>query len=868
VTLRVVGMCALELASLAIQGAAVRPAYAQSGVPIPVSSIVIEPGTRLKLTAHGPIPPTLTPPNTGGASLIIVGATGSARRDFPAGGWSARAGRLRYRDAVCTVTFRYAPGATPEPAVRAIRVSCKGATGTLAAAEPGPVMAVLQMQGDGSDPDGDRYCAQCGGTLTGNPATGFRAKNCSAPPECSTTDCRLTSQCPPPDACHQTGICHADGTCSYLPVPDGTTCDDADPCTSNDTCQSGSCTGVPVTCPAPDQCHQPGVCGADGTCSSLPLPDGTTCDDADPCTSGDACQSGVCRGAPFTCGPPDQCHQSGTCNGDGTCSYLPVSNGTACDDGDPCTLNDACQAGSCAGVPVVCTPPDPCQTGTCSSDGTCAYQPLPDGTPCTQGGDLCVGGVCTEVPPLASLSVSPLTLRPAFAPAIHDYAVLCSTGTNSLTLDMSAMNGGTVALSAPTTTAPAPSASVPVSLAENQAAVVQAEGANGASEEYWIRCLPHDFPLVSPTTHPAAGSPTPGWYVIGNVFVAPGYGKFAMIIDANGTPVWYHRTSAAPTVVTALPGSTVGITLLANPPAVSTATLYQLPSSTTVGVQTVGVPLDDHELQELPNGDFMLLSYPTLSGVNLSGLATYTCTNCTMFDCAVQEVDPSGNLVWDWRASDHTDPVQESVVPSGAGTTTSPADVYHCNSIDVNADGDVLVSFRHMDAVLLISGATGNVVWKLGGTAYNKDGAEIVTIQGDAEGGLSGQHDARFRPNGNISLFDDHTSFAGTTVTGPARGVEFALDLGAGTAGPVWEYPAAAMSGALGSFRSYPDGTRLIGWGQYMGSGNLVFTETDAAGNDLLDMTFASRGNWSYRAEKVPLAAFDVEVLRNTAGLP
>jgi Arylsulfotransferase (ASST) len=461
--------------------------------------------------------------------------------------------------------------------------------------------------------------------------------------------------------------------------------------------------------------------------------------------------------------------------------------------------------------------------------------------------------------------VSPLTLSPAFSPSIYDYAVLCSAGTNTLTLGMTATAGGAVSLMAPITTAPAPSASVPVSLNEDQAAVVLAQDATGFTQQYWIRCLPHDFPLVAPRTYPAVGSPTPGWYLIGNLFTAAGSGPFAMIVDENGTPIWYHRMpsgQANPTVVTPLPDSTVGITSSSNP---SVGTLYFLKTWTTQAISTVGIPLNNHELRLLPNGDYMLISYPNLTGVDLTGLNGYG-PNSTILDCAVQEVDPQGNLVWDWRASNHTDPAKESVVPAGAGTDASPADVYHCNSVDVNADGDVLISFRHMNSVLLVSKTTGDVVWKLSGTPYNKDGAQILTIQGDSEGAFYLQHDARFQPNGDISLFDDHSPAA--AVPGVARGVEYALDLGAGTAHVVWQYQASANSAFLGSFRRYADGTNLIGWGDYTGTDNLVFTEVDAVGHDLLDMLFVSRGNWSYRAEKVPIGTFDIDVLRGTAGLP
>src|SRR5207244_2933483 len=120
------------------------------------------------------------------------------------------------------------------------------------------------------------------------------------------------------------------------------------------------------------------------------------------------------------------------------------------------------------------------------------------------------------VEPLASLSTSPLALSPAFAPSTFDYVLRCAAGTNSVTFTMSAVPGGTVALVAPTTTQPSASQTTTVALDENQAAVVEATDANGAAARYWVRCLPNDFPPLTATSHPAAGTPTPGWYLVGN----------------------------------------------------------------------------------------------------------------------------------------------------------------------------------------------------------------------------------------------------------------------------------------------------------------------------------------------------------------
>ena len=60
-----------------------------------------------------------------------------------------------------------------------------------------------------------------------------------------------------------------------------------------------------------------------GGCAD-PANNGQSCDDNNPCTSNDKCQAGSCSGTA-------------------------ALDGTSCDDGDPCTQSDSCQAGVCTG---------------------------------------------------------------------------------------------------------------------------------------------------------------------------------------------------------------------------------------------------------------------------------------------------------------------------------------------------------------------------------------------------------------------------------------------------------------------------------------------------------------------------------------
>jgi hypothetical protein len=465
---------------------------------------------------------------------------------------------------------------------------------------------------------------------------------------------------------------------------------------------------------------------------------------------------------------------------------------------------------------------------------------------------------------LISLAVSPLALTPAFSPSIHDYYVRCAAGENALTVTTTAAPGGTVALLQPITTTPAASDTAKVVVAENQAVVVTA--AHGAaSTEYWVRCLPSTFPQLAMDPHPESGTLVPGYYLVGNTGAARGEGEYAMVLDGNGVPVWYSTTmtGAGPADVESLtPNSISFVGWLGRTLTNTSAGEYETHDLSTNGITyqaSVGEPLDPHELQRLPNGDYLVLSAKITPGVDLTGLGSFG-ANEDMIGCDVQEVDANGGVVWQWTATDHFDPVKDSIWPQPAPVSgKTVVDVFHCNSIDIAADGDLLISARQMNSVFLVSKVTGAVLWKIGGAQYTKEGAPYLTVTGDPLTAFYGQHDARLLPNGQVGVFDDHTG-----MPGPARGVIYSYDVSAGTATLAWQFKGQVGAAAMGSFRVTADGSRIIGWGE-TGGQQSVFTEVDEDGNDLLDFNL-SRGDYSFRALKVPLTQLDLTLMRTTAG--
>ena len=154
----------------------------------------------------------------------------------------------------------------------------------------------------------------------------------------------------------------------------GQPCDDGNGCTVDDTCNNGVCLGTGKVCDdgvacTTDTCSQdaciftvtPGNCFIDKVCytdnaanpsnscerctSSLAKeawtvePNGTSCDDGDPCSEGDICVSGACNGQSSLCPDDGNPCTEEVCEGEG-CNSIPIPNGGACDDGDPCTQGD------------------------------------------------------------------------------------------------------------------------------------------------------------------------------------------------------------------------------------------------------------------------------------------------------------------------------------------------------------------------------------------------------------------------------------------------------------------------------------------------------------------------------------------------
>jgi len=145
-------------------------------------------------------------------------------------------------------------------------------------------------------------------------------------------------------------------------------------------------------------CNEGAYPGPIGSCVVVPDVDGTACDDGLFCTVDDTCQAGVCTG-----GPQNECGMNApecntiTCNETSqSCSTEAIPNGGACTPGDLCQTDGECNNGLCVGSPKDCffaPVPNECYISECSpQNGMCEPVPGNDGATCIDTNDLCLDG--------------------------------------------------------------------------------------------------------------------------------------------------------------------------------------------------------------------------------------------------------------------------------------------------------------------------------------------------------------------------------------------------------------------------------------------------------------------------------------------
>jgi hypothetical protein len=446
-------------------------------------------------------------------------------------------------------------------------------------------------------------------------------------------------------------------------------------------------------------------------------------------------------------------------------------------------------------------------------------------------------------------------LYPAFSSKVSDYVSRCHSG-RKLRLTIRAARGTTVAVGR---RKPRPGKQrVTLKRAGGQAVNLRiVKGKKRSTHQ--VRCLPKDFPPWNSQRH---GSPQARFYIVTPAQGGKSGSPFVTIFDNRGVPVWWKRTRYKPIDAKLLPDGNLAWSEFSGATFAAHSSPYEehrLNGKLVRRIQAVGVDTDYHDMQVMPNGDYLLLSYVLRAGtVDLSPYGGPE--NARVLDAVAQEVSPSGKLVWSWNSKDHvaiseTTPFIGSALvnPAHLSDGTVAYDVMHVNSIEA-AGGSVLISIRHTDAVYKVNRASGAVEWKLGGTHT----PESIKVGGEPDDSLvfGGQHDARLLSDGTVTLHDNRTG----TKFGP-RAVRYRIDEAARTATLLEEVgdPKVILSLCCGGARRLPGGNWVASWGF-----NPLVEELSPTGKVLFKLAFGDN-LFSYRA--VPVRASELSLRALRAGM-
>ncbi|RFU87965.1 aryl sulfotransferase [Streptomyces triticagri] len=161
----------------------------------------------------------------------------------------------------------------------------------------------------------------------------------------------------------------------------------------------------------------------------------------------------------------------------------------------------------------------------------------------------------------------------------------------------------------------------------------------------------------------------------------------------------------------------------------------------------------------------------------------------TVWADTIREVDADGRLTWSWRAAEHLD---RDAFPLHSHYAREHWPLI--NSVAELADGNIVASLRSSSAVIVISRATGEVLWRTD------------------PGTVSQQHHPTELPDGRLLVFDNGVFRPNAVVSDVPYSRVIEIERPSGKV--VWEYhdPAreAFFAPFMGSAQRLPNGNTLV----------------------------------------------------------
>jgi hypothetical protein len=209
--------------------------------------------------------------------------------------------------------------------------------------------------------------------------------------------------------------------------------------------------------------------------------------------------------------------------------------------------------------------------------------------------------------------------------------------------------------------------------------------------------------------------------------------------------------------------------------------------------------LDIHDLQVMGDGSYYVLGRDHIT-IDMSQYVTGGDTAAILIAHTVHHMDADDNELWRWHSFEHYDilDVDESI-----DLTNHAIDWTHCNSIEVDPDGNIIISTRNFNEITKIDRQTGEIIWRFGG---ERNQFQFI----NDNRGFGRQHDARVLSNGNLALFDN----GHLLIPQYSSYVEYEIDVQNFTATLIRRYSrnGTIYSQSRGGVQELSNGNILISW--------------------------------------------------------
>ncbi|MFC2150691.1 aryl-sulfate sulfotransferase [Calditrichota bacterium] len=223
-----------------------------------------------------------------------------------------------------------------------------------------------------------------------------------------------------------------------------------------------------------------------------------------------------------------------------------------------------------------------------------------------------------------------------------------------------------------------------------------------------------------------------------------------------------------------------------------------------------------HEVEKLPNGNYLGL----LGDYRDVAFPSKPDSSKLWRGDKLVELNPQGEIVWSWSTFDGFTTEDHDSLALAANVGYPYFDWTHGNTAHMNTAGDaIIMSFRYLDRLTLVSYPEGIVIWNIGDRFQSGEALYGKNVN------FSDQHDCEFLTNGNIILYDNHND-------GPelgSRALEISIDF---DRDPVvlneWEYWTDRSN-------SGSDADRLE-------NGNTLITGMRL--NEILEVTYEGEAVW------------------------